>query len=479
MNFRMLSAGISTLLFAVLMPEQAFAAGNVNVTTHVENHAMEGWTISCPAGDGYPAIMIDVDKLFDSMTVAEMEHFAEVVSQFESENGVSISSATTTDDDGNVTSDVIHSSSNGPDTGPGAELCDIVRRHAGSSTSSSTDSSGSAATSGSSGTGSGSTATAPGRSAGGATRGGSTRTRPGREPGQAASSSSSSPQSSASQSSAGGSVTVTTHVENHATEGWTISCPAGDGHPAIMIDVDRLFDSMTVAEMEHFADVVSQFESENGVSISSRTETDDDGNVTSDVIHSSSTGPASGAGAELCDIVRRHAGGATSRSGASSGASADSSSGSGEATASDPGQGITRAGNRSRSQREPNEGQSVSGGGTHDDTWKGERIAEGSGTADVTITSLSEGAVYVGGNINCPEIGRNPAFVADLENVLGQMNERQGTRLMDLIRNFEERNGVQTASATAGGGDQVRTESSGSITGAGRQICNLIRSYAS
>ncbi len=245
---------------------------------------------------------------------------------------------------------------------------------------------------------------------------------------------------------------MTTHVENHASEGWTISCPAGDGYPAIMIDVDRLFDSMTVAQMQHFADVVSQFERENGVSISSRTETDDDGNVTSDVIHSSSTGPASGAGAGLCDIVRRHAGGATSDTGTSGRASADSSGGAGPAASSDPGQGITRPGNRSRPQREPN---------------------------DVTITSFSEGAVYVGGNINCPEIGRNPAFVADLEQVLGQMNERQGTRLMELIRNFEARNGVQTTSATTGGGDQVRTESSGSITGTGRQICNLIRSYVS
>lgn len=474
MNFRMLSAGISTLLFVIFMPEQASAAGNVNVTSHVENHATEGWTISCPAGAGHPAILIDVDTLFDSMTVAEMEHFAEVVSQFESENGVSISSRTTTDDDGNVTSDVIHSSSNGPNTGPGAELCDIVRRHAGGGTSSSTDSSGT----GSSGSGD-AAATTSGRTPGGATRDGSTRTRPGREPDESAGSSNSSSQNSASQSSAGGSVTVTTHVENHATEGWTISCPAGDGYPAIMIDVDRLFDSMTVAEMVHFADVVSQFERENGVSLSSRTETDDDGNVTSDVIHSSSTGPASGAGAGLCDIVRRHAGGGTNSSDASRTASGDSSSGSGAATSSDPGQGISRAGNRNRPQREPNEGRSVAGGATHTDTWQGERSAQGSGADDVTITSLSEDAVYVGGTINCPEIGRNPAFVADLENVLGQMNERQGTRLTELIRNFEARNGVQTASGSSGGGDQVRTESSGSITGSGRQICNLIRSYAS
>lgn len=333
MNFRVLSVGITALIVGVLIASPAATAGTVTINTKTVDHALESMTITCDP----PGTIVDIDTLLDNMTEQQMDHLMQVVSQFESQNGVEIESETVTDEDGNVVSDTITSTSTGPDTGIGQELCDLVRLHSGADAASSGVSRDSAASSGaattsrsSSRTGSSATTTTRSRSAG--TRSSTTRSgtsgsasrgtesaastessdqgspaATSERPSSSANTAGSSRTSrSASRGGGGGPVTVNTQFRDHVLEGWTISCPAGDGHPAIMIDVDKLFDNMTEAEMEKFSDLVSQFESQNGVRISSTTKIRDSV-AQSDKIDATSTGPARGVGEQLCDMVRQFA----------------------------------------------------------------------------------------------------------------------------------------------------------------------------
>ncbi|MEM6345612.1 MAG: hypothetical protein AAF927_17095 [Bacteroidota bacterium] len=96
-------------------------------------------------------------------------------------------------------------------------------------------------------------------------------------------------------------VMVTSTVENFELTQFNCGCPSYGGDAAFAISLSKL--EMTDEEVDQLIELVSNFEYENGVKVSSRT-TVSDFETLKDKIKTTATGPLSGAGKDLCDFVK-------------------------------------------------------------------------------------------------------------------------------------------------------------------------------
>ncbi len=96
-------------------------------------------------------------------------------------------------------------------------------------------------------------------------------------------------------------VMVTSTVENFELTQFNCGCPSYGGDAAFAISLAKL--DMTDEEVDRLIELVSNFEYENGVRVSSKT-TVRDFETVKDKIKTTATGPLSGAGKDLCDFVK-------------------------------------------------------------------------------------------------------------------------------------------------------------------------------
>ena len=94
---------------------------------------------------------------------------------------------------------------------------------------------------------------------------------------------------------------VTSTVENFELTQFNCGCPSYGGDAAFAISLAKL--DMTDEEVDRLIELVSNFEYENGVRVSSKT-TVRDFETVKDKIKTTATGPLSGAGKDLCDFVK-------------------------------------------------------------------------------------------------------------------------------------------------------------------------------
>lgn len=103
-------------------------------------------------------------------------------------------------------------------------------------------------------------------------------------------------------SHAAGSVMITTHVENFEMVGGNIGCPSINGNSAFAVDLGRLLGKLGDRRGQQLLDLIAQFEAENGVGVKSNTRTRNM-QAESDNVTTSTTGPATGVGAEICELI--------------------------------------------------------------------------------------------------------------------------------------------------------------------------------
>ena len=104
---------------------------------------------------------------------------------------------------------------------------------------------------------------------------------------------------------ASGKVMITTYAEDFQITNGNIGCPKGPWGNAFAVNIERLMDKMPVRDMEQLMRLIQQFESRHGVQVESKTQTKDF-QVTSDKIRTESTGPATGVGAQLCQLAGQY-----------------------------------------------------------------------------------------------------------------------------------------------------------------------------
>lgn len=96
-------------------------------------------------------------------------------------------------------------------------------------------------------------------------------------------------------------VMVTSTVENFELSQFNCGCPSYGGDAAFAISLAKL--DLTDEEVDRLIELVNEFEAENGIRVSSKTEVRDFQTV-KDKIKTTATGPLSGAGKDLCDYVK-------------------------------------------------------------------------------------------------------------------------------------------------------------------------------
>ena len=96
-------------------------------------------------------------------------------------------------------------------------------------------------------------------------------------------------------------VMVTSTVQNGVLTLFNCVCPSYDGDPAFAGSIENL--DMSEREMEKLLELVTEFERENGVHVSSKTQVRNAQTV-KDKIKTTATGPLSGAGKKLCDFIK-------------------------------------------------------------------------------------------------------------------------------------------------------------------------------
>ena len=112
---------IAACLF--LLPAFAFAQ-KVMVTSTVENFELTQFNCGCPSYGGDAAFAISLTKL--DLSDAEVDRLLELVNDFESENGVRVSSKTNVRDFQTI-KDKVKTTATGPLSGAGKDLCDFVK----------------------------------------------------------------------------------------------------------------------------------------------------------------------------------------------------------------------------------------------------------------------------------------------------------------------------------------------------------------
>ena len=101
--------------------------GKVMVTTTVKNGVVTNWNCGCPQNGETNAFAVNAEKLMKKMSEQEMRQFMQLLAEFERVNGTRIQSNTTVRNR-TTESDTIKSTSVGPMTGPGKQLCDFLKR---------------------------------------------------------------------------------------------------------------------------------------------------------------------------------------------------------------------------------------------------------------------------------------------------------------------------------------------------------------
>jgi hypothetical protein len=123
MNKNILALAVAGAL--VSTPSAVYAAGNVMVTTVVENFEVTNGNIGCPKGPWGNTFAVNVENLMGKMDERSMEKLLALIGQFESTHGVSVESNTTVRNF-ETTSDKIRTSTTGPVGGIGAQLCALA-----------------------------------------------------------------------------------------------------------------------------------------------------------------------------------------------------------------------------------------------------------------------------------------------------------------------------------------------------------------
>ncbi len=118
-----LALGLASAL--TLSPSAGLAAGNVMVTTLVEDFVVTGGNIGCPKGPWGNAFAVDIENLMGKMDERSMTELMELIGQFEAEHGVNVNSKTRVNNF-QTTSDVIRTRTTGPLEGIGAQLCELA-----------------------------------------------------------------------------------------------------------------------------------------------------------------------------------------------------------------------------------------------------------------------------------------------------------------------------------------------------------------
>ncbi len=101
---------------------------------------------------------------------------------------------------------------------------------------------------------------------------------------------------------------------------------------------------------------------------------------------------------------------------------------------------------------------------------------------NVMVTSVVKDFVLTGGNIGCPKGPWGNAFAVDVDRLMGKMDERSMEQLINLIGQFESKNGVEVRSNTnvrnfQTVSDTIRTKTTGPAEGVGAQLCNLAGAF--
>ena len=104
---------------------------------------------------------------------------------------------------------------------------------------------------------------------------------------------------------ASGQVMITTYAEDFQITNGNIGCPKGPWGNAFAVNIERLMGKMPVRDMEQLMRLIQQFESRHGVQVESKTRTENF-QTTSDKIRTESTGPATGVGAQLCQLAGQY-----------------------------------------------------------------------------------------------------------------------------------------------------------------------------
>jgi hypothetical protein len=102
-----------------------------------------------------------------------------------------------------------------------------------------------------------------------------------------------------------GKVMVTTTEKNFEVTSLNCGCPKDENGNAFAVDAIKLGKNWNDKQVDEFTKLLTDFETENGVDIKSKSKTKDF-RLKSDEIKTECVGPLSGAGKKLCDFLRRN-----------------------------------------------------------------------------------------------------------------------------------------------------------------------------
>ncbi len=122
---RKIILGLSMTGALALAPNIGVSAGNIMVTTVVNDFVVTGGNIGCPRGPWGNAFAVDISNLMGKMDERSMQELMDLIGQFESRHGVNVRSKTVVKDF-QVESDNIRTSTTGPVDDLGAQLCGLA-----------------------------------------------------------------------------------------------------------------------------------------------------------------------------------------------------------------------------------------------------------------------------------------------------------------------------------------------------------------
>jgi hypothetical protein len=97
----------------------------------------------------------------------------------------------------------------------------------------------------------------------------------------------------------------------------------------------------------------------------------------------------------------------------------------------------------------------------------------------VMVTSTVQNGVLTLFNCGCPSYDGDPAFAGSIENL--DLDEKELEKLLELVTAFEVENGVHVNSKTQVRNfqtvkDKIKTTAKGPLSGAGKKLCDFIKS---